>query len=318
MESTYINLYTNIINPKININKNKNILNLKKKQLKKNQSLPYYNFDGRIHNDNKLNLNELKINISKKYKITNNENNKKDNNKDNSSYSIYLNKESNDILLLTAYKKSVSELFKLLKLYLNKELYKYNNIKKEFSKNLEKFYNQEKIKEKKNKRNKTPLNLNNNGYSTMNKLKKDYNIYAKIVQDYKINNSNKLEQVKNKHNIMEQSMNKSNYNVGCYKNQRSFYSIMNNKKNNLKNSPIKKKGKRNIMKKFIKNISDNKTMKINKQINTENIIENKVNYPNNNNEILSKIKDSVDENLKHIFNFSYENFLNKESERDIY
>ena len=35
-----------------------------------------------------------------------------------------------------------------------------------------------------------------------------------------------------------------------------------------------------------------------------------------NNELLLKIKDSLDENLKHILNFSYENFLNKESERD--
>ena len=35
-----------------------------------------------------------------------------------------------------------------------------------------------------------------------------------------------------------------------------------------------------------------------------------------NNELITRIKDSVDDNLKHIFNFSYENFLNKESERD--
>ncbi len=34
------------------------------------------------------------------------------------------------------------------------------------------------------------------------------------------------------------------------------------------------------------------------------------------NELLSKIKESLDDNLKHIFNFSYENFLNKESERE--
>ena len=35
-----------------------------------------------------------------------------------------------------------------------------------------------------------------------------------------------------------------------------------------------------------------------------------------NNELISKIKDSLDDNLKHIYYFCYENFLNKESERD--
>ena len=34
-----------------------------------------------------------------------------------------------------------------------------------------------------------------------------------------------------------------------------------------------------------------------------------------NNELLSKIKDSLDDTLKNMFTFSYENFLNKESER---
>ena len=49
-----------------------------------------------------------------------------------------------------------------------------------------------------------------------------------------------------------------------------------------------------------------------------NIIENKKisERTAKNNDIILKIKDSLDDNLKHILNFSYENFLNKESERD--
>ena len=51
--------------------------------------------------------------------------------------------------------------------------------------------------------------------------------------------------------------------------------------------------------------------------NQKNIDDCKVSDTNpKNNELISKIKDSLDDNLKHIFNFSYENFLNKESERE--
>ena len=37
---------------------------------------------------------------------------------------------------------------------------------------------------------------------------------------------------------------------------------------------------------------------------------------NKNEEQLKQIKSGLDENLKYLFNFSYENFLNKESEND--
>ena len=87
------------------------------------------------------------------------------------------------------------------------------------------------------------------------------------------------------------------------------------------------------MKKFIKfskDISQNKNL-INKTCNQPNISNNTIllnkekqnineNFKNQekskNNEVISKIKDSLDDNLKHIYYFCYENFLNKESERD--
>ena len=101
-------------------------------------------------------------------------------------------------------------------------------------------------------------------------------------------------------------------------------------KNNklLGNSPLKcmdNVKNINIIKNFIKfsgNISKAKNKKINDEVITAkdkmNIIENKKISERTvkNNDIILKIKDSLDDNLKHILNFSYENFLNKESERD--
>jgi hypothetical protein len=76
--------------------------------------------------------------------------------------------------------------------------------------------------------------------------------------------------------------------------------------------------------KFSNNISKIKS-KENKKVNEEIILdkENNINgqrkiigRTTKNNDLILKIKDSLDDNLKHILNFSYENFLNKESERD--
>ena len=78
----------------------------------------------------------------------------------NNTFYCY-NNEYNDTLLLAAYKKSVSELFKTLKALMGNELYKYDKIKREFLHNIQKYYNDEKNKDKnasKNK-NKTPNNI---------------------------------------------------------------------------------------------------------------------------------------------------------------
>ena len=54
------------------------------------------------------------------------------------------------------------------------------------------------------------------------------------------------------------------------------------------------------------------------KIKSEQIKESKDDNSNqsHNSELLRKIKSSLDDNLKCFFDFSYENFLNKESERD--
>ena len=80
--------------------------------------------------------------------------------------------------------------------------------------------------------------------------------------------------------------------------------------NNLMNSD-KKNDNINSNKKVYKKESRNK-LKESKEENKKNEKE----KDNKNDEQLKKIKSGLDDNLKFLFNFSYENFLNKESEND--
>ena len=80
--------------------------------------------------------------------------------------------------------------------------------------------------------------------------------------------------------------------------------------NNLVNSDKKKENMNNNKKIFKKETKD-KT-KENQEENKNNENEKK----KKNEEQLKQIKSGLDENLKYLFNFSYENFLNKESEND--
>ncbi len=382
METSYMKLYKNISNKKNKIKYNKSRQN-STQQLKKNKSLTYYHYDGQINHINKMHIKEYKINDN------NTVSNNNVNNCNNQSFG-FSHLEYNEILLFNAYKKSVLELFKVLKIYMNNELYKYNKIKREFLYNIQKFYDEEKRKENKsNNKNKTPFNYNiksyskkkikeqslkkknkkkkedinselyknNSGYRTsMNKfINKNHNIntYDKIVKSYKYSNSRKSNQIndyslKNKTNILynnNKSMNRTNIsgisfvqnnnniNFNSFNNHKSLYTLLKKNKKILVNSPLKNicnQRNDNIMKKFIKfskDITENKYC-INKTCNQSIITNNKIlkeekdeNMKNNeksskNNELISKIKDSLDDNLKHIFNFSYENFLNKESERE--
>ena len=362
MESSYMELYKNISNKKNQIN-NKRKQN-SKHQLKKNKSLTYYHFDGQTNYLNKIHINETK------------DNNKTMTNKNSPLY-FYSNYEYNDVLLFKAYKKSVSELFKALKIYLNKEIYKYEKIKKEFNNNIHKYYDEEKKKEKINK-NKSPIKFNIKSYSKKNAknkkseeiyisglnrnndnkisinniLSKNYNknTFDKMIKIYKYTNSRKGNELKDNSiknntnylcnnkprinsNISGTSFVANKKNFNSYKEHKSLFALLKKNKTVIETSPMKKiynYRNDNLMKKFIKfskNYSDNKTY-INKTCNQSSISGNKIrgdeekqnkndsNRLTKNNELISKIKDSLDDNLKHIFNFSYENFLNKESERE--
>ena len=320
METSYMKLYQNIALRKSKIKSSKNST----QQLKKNKSLTYYHIEGQ---NNYLNdINDIKINCSNK--------------------GCKKNHECNNNYLLTAYKKGVFELFKALKSYMKKEIYKYNKIKNEFLQNIQKFYNEEKIKNKKStKKNSTSMKkIITNGRKS-NQLKENFmnsitnnissqtqimnktnnNLGISFLQNLKINNKNKI----NKHNINNRNLKNTNYKFNSFINHKSLYSLFKNNQM-IGNSPLKyidNCKNNNIIKKFIKfsnNISKKKKKNNNREIIIEKIEKEKILNDNKkmsertvkNNELISKIKDSLDENLKHILNFSYENFLNKESERD--
>ena len=337
METSYMKLYKNIALRKNKIKSSKN----SNQQLKKNKSLTYYHIEGQ--NNNLNNITDIKVNC-------------------NNNFGKQINEYNNNYLLI-AYKKGVLELFKALKSYMKKEVYKYNKIKNEFLQNIQKFYNEEKSKEKKIiKKNSSSTNYYNNikSYSKKklikngrksNQLKENLikNITSNASSQTQIINSNNnknslgisfwpsgnnANMINNNYinsnyhkNITKRNKINNHYNFHSFVNHNSLYTIMKNNKL-LGNSPLKcmdNVKNINIIKNFIKfsgNISKTKNKKINDEVITAkdkmNIIENKKisEKTAKNNDIILKIKDSLDDNLKHILNFSYENFLNKESERD--
>ena len=318
-------LYQNIALRKNKIKTNKNSAH----QIKKNKSLTYYNFEGQNNN----NLNDIIINCINESRNNINE------------YNINY--------LLIAYKKGILELFKSLKLYMKKEIYKYNKIKNEFLQNIQKFYNDEKSKEnkviKKNSSLKNYCNIKsysknksikNSRKSNQIKDKFMKNISSNIPnQTQIINQSNNnlgislwpnTNNISNKNNnVKKRNIINNNLNFNSFMKHKSLYTLLKSNKM-IGNSPLKyidNSNSNNIIKKFIKfsnNISKIKS-KENKKVNEEIILdkENNINgqrkiigRTTKNNDLILKIKDSLDDNLKHILNFSYENFLNKESERD--
>ena len=318
-------LYQNIALRKNKIKTNKNSAH----QIKKNKSLTYYNFEGQNNN----NLNDIIINCINESRNNINE------------YNINY--------LLIAYKKGILELFKSLKLYMKKEIYKYNKIKNEFLQNIQKFYNDEKNKEnkviKKNSSLKNYCNIKS--YSKNKSIKnsrKSNQIKDKFMKNISSNIPNQTQiinqannnlgislwpntnNISNKNNnVKKRNIINNNLNFNSFMKHKSLYTLLKSNKM-IGNSPLKyinNSNSNNIIKKFIKfsnNISKIKS-KENKKVNEEIILdkENNINgqrkiigRTTKNNDLILKIKDSLDDNLKHILNFSYENFLNKESERD--
>lgn len=315
-------LYQNIALRKNKIKTNKNSAH----QIKKNKSLTYYNFEGQNNN----NLNDIIINCINESRNNINE------------YNINY--------LLIAYKKGILELFKSLKLYMKKEIYKYNKIKNEFFQNIQKFYNDEKSKEnkviKKNSSLKNYCNIKS--YSKNKSIKnsrKSNQIKDKFMKNISSNIPNQTQiinqannnlgislwpntnNISNKNNnVKKRNIINNNLNFNSFMKHKSLYTLLKSNKM-IGNSPLKyidNSNSNNIIKKFIKfsnNISKIKS-KENKKVNEDIILdkENNINgqrkIKTKNNDLILKIKDSLDDNLKHILNFSYENFLNKESERD--
>jgi hypothetical protein len=152
-------------------------------------------------------------------------------------------------------------------------------------------------------------NVNKNYLSNNNIFDPDLHVF-KILNQRKKNsglgknfsstNKNKKIQKQLNNNLISKKKNRSN-------------NMINNKISNIVIYSDKKS----------KNLNSNKSIKPSENINKKNerIIEENKNETNNNEnsknaEQLKQIKSGLDENLKFLFNFSYENFLNKESESE--
>ena len=172
-----------------------------------------------------------------------------------------------------------------------------------FSSNLSKSPQKTKSKSKSGSKEKKLINqnINKNYYSNNNIFDPDIHVFKILNQRKKNNNLKKNFSNINKNKIKKQL--NSNF-IFCknYKNNDGLKGISNliiySEKNN-------------------ENVNNNKSLKIpeNNDKNTGKQFEDNKNN-NKNNEQLKRIKSGLDENLKFLFNFSYENFLNKDSESE--
>jgi hypothetical protein len=156
-------------------------------------------------------------------------------------------------------------------------------------------------------------NTNKNYYSNNNIFDPDAHVY-KILNQKKSNNDNNNLGIKNRNNTSNNNkVQKQITNNLLLNNKKSKKNISSKGKsaiNNLVNSDKKKENMNNNKKIFKKETKDKTKENQEENKNNENEKENK------NEEQLKQIKSGLDENLKYLFNFSYENFLNKESEND--
>ena len=338
----------------INKNQNKSFLigcvqkaqskkDISKKQIKNKRATNYFAINNNNQNYNSKTINN-KENIFYKKNISN-----------------YIS--INNSLLLSAYERSLLILFVSLKSYLKNDLQFFNELKQNFIKNVQYFY-------QKNK-NKFSIKIQNNtngskSYSNLTYHKKN-NSHLNIninkssrqslfcLSNISLNKSNSSNQT-SINNLLQNN----NKKINRITHKKSLYTLMkdSNKKiisNKTVKNIIKKDSNLSILKSFIefnnnnrsktdKNNYNNKTNKdINKINNNSQNINNNITNINNNinnniyynkiinqmpddseknveitkdNNLIACIKNSLDDNLKNMFDFSYQSFLNKESERE--
>ena len=272
-----------------------------------------------IRNNNKFNKLKLKLNITSK----NNENscnfnyqekylqedkNNTDNSLKNKNYTINVNLNKNNFLnekLVNSLKRNLNEYNRFFN-SINKPKNRPYNLKNysiftSLSKNISNNINT----------NSTFANNTTLTNKTANDkyIKKSYISNIKKAKSYRYNNSN------DKKTIL--SLRKKS--IGMLKEKNKVLKLDKNNFLNIVNNITNKK-----------NINDKKYIHINSiEINNiiksnENKNDNKDSKENNNGlqinltneEMMKKIKNSIDDNLKVMLNFSYENFLSKESERE--
>ena len=154
------------------------------------------------------------------------------------------------------------------------------------------------------------INKNKNYYSNNNIFDPDEHVYKILNQKKKMGDNNLM--IKNRNNTSNNKKIKkqitNNLLVSKKMKNNNIYSKNKKDKNNLINSDKKNE-----------NINNNKNIYKKENKKQEKKEENKKKEKekeNKNEEQLKQIKSGLDDNLKFLFNFSYENFLNKESEND--
>ena len=273
-----------------------------------------------IRNNNKVNKLKLKLNVTSKnneksynynnYQERNHQEDKSNTNSSlqNKNYTINVNLNRNNFLnekLINSLKRNLNEYNRFFN-SINKPKNRPYNLKNysiftKLSKNISNNINT----------NSTLANNTTLTNKTANDkyIKKSYMSNIKKAKSYRYNNSN------NKKTIL--SLRKKS--IGMLKEKNKVLKLDKNNFLNIVNNITNKK-----------NINDKKYIHIN-SIEINNIIKSNENKNENNDskennnglqinltneEMMKKIKNSIDDNLKVMLNFSYENFLSKESERE--
>ena len=307
----YKNNKEKLVNKKLN-----NASKSKSKSKDKFKSKEKYKLNLNISSQNKNKIFSFNNQINKLNKIKNNNsyinteyiNNNTNNNIQNKKITINVNLTQRPFMNKINFLNQ--KLINKLKLSMNKNNKTSNSIEKK----TKKLYNL------KNYAIFTKL-VKNNNKGFMNKNNNKVNFYnIKKAKSYRINNS----KIKKKSNLSLKKKSKekknieNNININKKLDKNNFLKIVNNitNKKNINdkkyihidsieiNNIIKSTNEKDEKKKESKNI-DNKNGSFKCQNNNV-----------TNEELMKKIKNSLDDNLKVMLNFSYENFLSKESERD--
>lgn len=237
--------------------------------------------------------------------------------------------DENCKVIISAYEQAIISLFSYFKE--NSEESQYKQIKSKFFNELEK--NLLQIKSDKNSYNKSStLSSSNSIMSLLQESKNKCCIKQRQFSYYQYTNKKKnnnflshkslytLSKPGKKVNSSspdKQTINNKSFLLKYYSFNQNLSSSKVNKKLYLNNNITKNK-KETFVNNTLSNFSGGNVIAKQLDLKSEQIKESNEDNLNqsHNSELLRKIKSSLDDNLKCFFDFSYENFLNKESERD--
>lgn len=231
----------------------------------------------------------------------------------------------NSQLLISAYDQAIISLFSLLKETTDETHYK--SLKDKFFSELERNLLQGNTKETKSNNKTSTLSSSNSIISMLQESKnkccikfsqnRNKNGFLSHKSLYTLSKPGKKV---NSNSPEKQSINDKSFLMKFYSFNQNLNSSKVNSKLYLNSNSKQKKNKDNFVNNTLNNFSGNTIIKqldihTNNKTEVNDNKEEKMNQSHNS-ELLLKIKSSLDDNLKGFFDFSYENFLNKNSERD--